>query len=84
MKYKSKNELILADALSQFPSPVLLQDETEQFQVNVVERLSVSDGRLKLILEATGRDSGMVQLRQYVSTSWPDNKHDVPEEIRSY
>lgn len=84
VKYKPGKEFFFADALSRFLSPVLLHDETEQFEVNVVESLSVSDKRLKAILEATGTDSAMVQLRQYASTSWPVSKHDVAEEIRSY
>ncbi|XP_077548102.1 uncharacterized protein LOC144160844 [Haemaphysalis longicornis] len=82
--YKPGKELFLADALSRFPSEVSMREETEQFQVNVLEFLSASEPRLKSILAATNNDPVLVKLREYAVTSWPDNKHEVPEAVRTY
>ncbi|XP_049513828.1 uncharacterized protein K02A2.6-like [Dermacentor silvarum] len=82
--YKPGKELFLADALSRFPSKVSMCEETDQFQVNVLEFVSASEARLKSILEATNNDTVLSQLREYALTSWPDNKHEVPEVIRPY
>ncbi|XP_037571213.2 uncharacterized protein LOC119453257 [Dermacentor silvarum] len=82
--YKPGKELFLADALSRFPSKVSMCEETDQFQVNVLEFVSASEARLKSILAATNNDTVLSQLREYALTSWPDNKHEVPEVIRPY
>ncbi|XP_042146293.1 uncharacterized protein LOC115318439 [Ixodes scapularis] len=36
------------------------------------------------MLDATERDPVMLQLRDYASTSWPDSKDDVPDELKLY
>lgn len=42
------------------------------------------DVKLKSMLDATERDPVMLQLRDYASTSWPDSKDDVPDELKLY
>ncbi|XP_077550810.1 uncharacterized protein LOC144164166 [Haemaphysalis longicornis] len=61
-----------------------MREETEQFQVNVLEFRSASEPRLKSILVATNNDPVLVKLREYAVTSWSDSKHEVPEAIRTY
>ncbi|XP_040079262.2 uncharacterized protein LOC115324209 [Ixodes scapularis] len=84
VQYKPGKELFLADALSRFPTKTMLKDESDQFQVNIVSTLSVSDARLHDILQATENDAAFVQLREYASASWPAEKRDVPEELQTY
>ncbi|XP_040357500.1 uncharacterized protein K02A2.6-like isoform X1 [Ixodes scapularis] len=43
-----------------------------------------SDARLHDILQATENDAAFIQLREYASASWPAEKRDVPEELRTY
>ncbi|XP_077519862.1 uncharacterized protein LOC144129615 [Amblyomma americanum] len=66
-----------------FPSKQLMQEETEQFQVNMLEYISASQQRLKELLAATNEDPALVKLRGYAETSWPE-KGDVPENVRPY
>lgn len=70
LTYKPGKELFLADALSRFPSKKLLREETEQFQVNVLDYISASQQRLRDLLAATNEDPALVKLRGYAETSW--------------
>ncbi|XP_040355119.2 uncharacterized protein LOC115313654 isoform X1 [Ixodes scapularis] len=50
----------------------------------VPEPRDLSDARLHDILQATENDAAFIQLREYASASWPAEKRDVPEELRTY
>ncbi|XP_040357348.1 uncharacterized protein K02A2.6 [Ixodes scapularis] len=50
----------------------------------VPEPRDLSDARLHNNLQATENDAAFIQLRKYASASWPAEKRDVPEELRTY
>ncbi|XP_042145244.1 uncharacterized protein K02A2.6-like [Ixodes scapularis] len=82
--WKPGKEMFLADALSRFPNEAPLREEAEHFYVNVIECLPVSDKRLNDVMEETNRDPSMTKLREYAGDAWPENKREVPAEIRTY
>lgn len=84
LRYKPGKELFLADALSRFPSKIALEEETDQFQVNVLDHVSASEERLKTLRAATNEDPALVIVREYAATAWPDNKRGIPEHARPY
>lgn len=82
--YKPGKELLLADALSRFPSKVQLQEETEQFEVNAVSFLPIADDQLRSIRESTKNDALMSQLLCYTKTDWPETRLQVPDALRAF
>lgn len=82
--YKPGKELFLADALSRFPSNTKLSDETEEFQINVISLLPVSNQQLESIRNETNKDAVMAELRTYSSTEWPETKNEVSHALRPY
>lgn len=83
IQYKPGKEMFIADALSRFPSKEKMPEE-EHFQVNIVQELAVSTERLQQIQQETSQDEDLRTLREYASTSWPEDKSAVPENIRAY
>ncbi|XP_049274315.1 uncharacterized protein LOC119403536 [Rhipicephalus sanguineus] len=61
-----------------------LKQETELFQVNVLDYVSASEQRLETLRAATSEDPALVLIREYAQTSWPDNKQRNPEPARPY
>ncbi|XP_049275262.1 uncharacterized protein K02A2.6-like [Rhipicephalus sanguineus] len=61
-----------------------LDSERVQDILGMPEPTNASEARLKSILAATNNDAVLSKLREYALTSWPDNKHEVPEAIRPY
>ncbi|XP_054918600.1 uncharacterized protein [Dermacentor andersoni] len=84
LQYKPDKELFLADALPRFPNKMALQEEAEQFQVNVLDYVSASEHRLKTLRDATNEDPALIIIREYAETAWPEHKHGVPEPGRPY
>lgn len=66
--YKPVKELFLADSLSRFPSKERMEEETEHFQVNVLDCVSGSEQRLSCLLAATN-DSTLTKFCEYAQTA---------------
>lgn len=75
--------MFIADALSLFPSKEKVPEE-EHFQVNVVQELSVSTEKVQQIKRETSQDNNLCTLKKYASTTWPEDKRSIPEQIRVY
>lgn len=84
VQYKRGKDLHVADALSRFPSQKQLQEEEQEYDVNVTECVTASNKRLQEILQATDVDSDLSTLRRYASAGWPEKKSDVPEPLLPY
>lgn len=69
VQYKPGKELSLADALSRFPSKVLLTEETERFNVNVLDLVSASERHLEELRVATTNDPALSTVRSYAETA---------------
>lgn len=82
--YKPGKDLFLADALSRFPSKACVEEETERFQVNLLDCVSASEHSLKDLLAATKDDSTLTKLREYAESTWPPENREAPEPVRAY
>lgn len=74
LRYKPGKELFLAHAWSRFPSKIALEEETEQFQVNVLDYVSVPEQRLKTLCATANKNAALVIIHEYIEMAWPDNK----------
>lgn len=52
-KYKPGEDLLQEDALSRFPNVTHLKEETEEFEVNVIDCLPILEKRLYYVLQET-------------------------------
>ena len=52
--------------------------------VDLTKHLPISSRRLKQIQEATNKDSTLQTLKQHILLGWPNDKTQVPLEIRPY
>ena len=89
--YRKGSEMYLADALSRaYPAQsVPLSSPQSEFchlveAVDLTEHLPISSRRLKQIQEATNKDSTLQILKHYILSGWPNNKTQVPSEVRPY
>ncbi|XP_042143785.1 uncharacterized protein LOC121834105 [Ixodes scapularis] len=80
VKYTPCKELYIADTLSRNPSK---EEESEVFEVNVLECLPLRDETLEECRQAISRDKDLSTMLQYAKSQWPSNKEDIPEEMKS-
>ena len=79
MIYCPGKQLVLADTLSR----AFLQDDDtleENFDVNSLSNMPISDQKLAQLQEATDNDPQLKQLSAIIKVGWPSNKQDVPKE----
>jgi len=77
--YRPGKQLVLADTLSR----AFLQDDKtleENFDVNSLSNVPISDQKLAQLQEATDNDPQLKQLSAIIKVGWPSNKQDVPKE----
>ena len=72
-------QLVLTDTLSR---AFLQDDETleENFDVNIISIVPMSDQKLAQLKEATVNDPQLQQLSSIIKVSWPSNKQEIPKE----
>lgn len=75
--------MIVPDALSRSPIHESVTTE-EEYEVLTVRNLPISDVRLSELKDETQKDMHMQTLKQYVCTTWPEFKNDVPDELKPY
>ena len=85
-EYVPGNKLIIADTLSR---AFVETDELDQFSnqriMTVYDMLEdLPDARCEEIRQATVNDPLLQRLINIIKDGWPDNKYDLPEEIRPY
>jgi len=82
--YHPGKELILVDTLSR----AFLQDDDypleEQFEVNTLSTIPMSDTKLAELKEETKGDKQLQQLTTMINAGWPANKKDTPKECRPF
>lgn len=81
VKYTPGKELYIADTLSRNPSK---EEESEVFEVNVLECLPVRDETLEECRQAISRDKDLSTMLQYAKSQWPSNKEDIPGPLKTY
>ena len=87
VQYKKGNELYTADTLSRAPvstSDTRSSAETLTEHVNMVDYLPISAGRIQEIRQATQNDVNLKILKDTILAGWPEDKHQVNENIRVY
>ena len=79
--------MLLADALSREhldDTDGSLQDDVEVRVHSFTDALSVSPSKLQQMAEATAEDQDLQQLRNTISSGWPDSIADVPQVVQPY
>ena len=83
--YRPGKELIIADTLSRAyisdPTPDLM---TEEFEVNIIHSLPISETYRTKLEQYTLQDSVLQKLKQTVENGWPQNKRDAPVAIHTF
>ena len=98
--YKPGKELLIADTLSRAylpnePAPeknncdvfAVRQEEyliKYMEEIDMVEVLPITAERLAHLREKTEQDESLQKLKHVIKVGWPDNKDEVPTEIRNY
>jgi len=79
VKYRPGKELVIADALSRASAPEKDSDSIlEEFEINVLHTLPISEQRLNELKAETQKDSVLQDLKRTVENGWPIAKQDAP------
>ena len=81
MGYLPGKKQVLADTLSRASLNKLQVDE-EEIQVNVLERISISEPKYTELQQKTAND--FHELYAMIQIGWPETKRQVPYNIREY
>lgn len=87
LMYRPGKEMTVPDALSRasLPTPKGVSHEDWEAQVHMISRaLSMSDESKKEFQVATAEDSSLQSLLSFVRLGWPENKAELPEEVRPF
>ncbi|KAK7105846.1 hypothetical protein V1264_017174 [Littorina saxatilis] len=94
--YKKGTEMYLADTLSRavvrshkagkMKSEQIFQTEIEQEieSIDMAAHVSVSEGRLEELKEATKRDKDLCRLMQITQEGWPESRQSLPLGLQPY
>ncbi|XP_060079959.1 uncharacterized protein K02A2.6-like [Ylistrum balloti] len=85
--YKPGKLMFLADHLSRAylkETKEVLVPDLQVNEIHLTAYLPVSPEKYKQLKEATATDDELQKLQDIVLYGWPDNKVDVPAELRSY
>lgn len=84
VRYRPGKEHLLSDALSRFPTKVVMTEGDALFHINVLELPPISEEHLRLLKEATVKDKQLQVLRQYVDPGWLEHREQVPLLARTF
>ncbi len=76
--YKPGKELLIADTLSRAPLPDKATElEFQQYDINIIHLLPVTEPKLAEIQEQTERDTALRDLHKMIQDGWPKTKSDA-------
>ena len=89
LTYKPGKDMTLADALSRaYLDNVSTPDDLSEDLVcavnSVMNNLPISDPKLEAIRLARANDPTMVTLQSVITSGWPENRSEIPQELRPY
>lgn len=88
--YVPGKDLIMADALSRHPQPVITADVCElvqevwTYEEAVSRPWPISPTTMDIVREETGKDGDMEKVKHYVNNGWPKYTADVPHAVKPY
>ena len=84
--YKKGAEMHVADTLSRAYLPAAEEDMEKAtiFDIDQRSYLSISEGKILKIKEASKEDETMNLLKQVIKSGWPDCKDEVPHNVQCY
>ena len=82
IEYRPGKDLPLADALSR--APVSEPENTKKVVVNNLQFCSIKEHRLEEIKKMTTQDSNLEALKSTIFKGWPNERADLPENLRPY
>ena len=85
VKYRPGKELFIADTLSRAYLPEEASDIcSEEFEVNVIHTLPISESKLEIFKEETAKDPSLQELKLTVENGWPESKSKTAPIISPY
>ena len=82
LRYTRGTELFVADTLSRAPNSTTVHHDNDHYEVMIIER--ISEPKRMQLKEATQADAQLQQLSTIIQRGWPDKRHKVPLNIRTY
>ena len=82
--YWPGKELVLADILSRAYIPECEESIEEEFDINILQTLPISNTKLHQLKEETKKDPHLQKLASVIATGWPETKQQVPEKCLPY
>lgn len=83
--YKPGKELLIADTLSRAPLPDKATElEFQQYDINIIHLLPVTEPKLAEIQEQTERDTALRDLHKTIQDGWPETKSDALPGAKPY
>ena len=82
--YQPGKELVLADTLSRAYLPECEESIEEEFDINILQTLPISNTKLHQLKEETKKDPHLQKLASVIVTGWPETKKEVPEKCLPY
>ncbi len=83
--YKPGKELLIADTLSRAPLPDKATElEFQQYDINIIHLLPVTEPKLAEIQEETERDTALRDLHKTTQDGWPETKSDALPGAKPY
>ena len=87
LRYTPGKDMVIADTLSRAYIPHTPSDDLEEeldCAVHMVlEKSSATDKGLQNVRKNTETDHTLQKLKGFIRTGWPDNRADLPEDIRA-
>ena len=82
--YQPGKELVLADTLSRAYLPECEESIEEEFDINILQTLPISNTKLHQLKKETKKDPHLQKLASVIATGWPETKQEVPEKCLPY
>jgi len=84
VKYLPGRHLVLADALSRAYLPIEITDQSDEFEIHLLDSGELSETMFHKLTAETKREPELQQLHEVVMNGWPQTKEQTPVETRPY